>query len=130
MLCTRTDKWQKQRKTTRHKERQQGFVECHRKDPDFKMKQVSRKQKWHRTRKLTAEEKSIKCLPYEGSTDITIHTFDDGTAYHEQQPHSDYSSPDLQTGPGTVTEQDITTGSTYVAVVYDDKWWPGIVQSS
>ena len=76
--------------------------------------------------------KSIQCLPYSGSTDISIHSFEDGTVSHEQQlpvVHIDSSSLESQTGPGTVTEQDITPGSTYVAVIYDDKWWPGIVQN-
>ena len=39
-----------------NKERQQAFVEHHRKIPDFKMKQAARKQKWRRTRKLTAAD--------------------------------------------------------------------------
>jgi len=84
---------------------------------------------------VLADEKGINCLPYAGSTDIVIHNFEDINAcpkikYCILFPHMQITSiNELQSCLGAVTEQEIIPGWTYVAVIYDDRWWPGVVQS-
>ena len=69
-------------------------------------------------KEVFADEKGIRCLPYTGSTE-----FENLNACKEQ-PYIN----ELQSCLGAVADLAIIPGATYVAVIYDDRWWPGVIQ--